>query len=65
VPPPYVYPDVATAVRARSASGPAVRAAAHAGDAAVQDALTAVMRRYRRDGEVRLDSVFRYVVAWS
>jgi len=31
VPTPYVYPDVETAVRAQSASGPAVRAAAHAG----------------------------------
>jgi SAM-dependent methyltransferase len=65
VPTPYVYPDVATAVRAQSASGPAVRAAAHAGDAALQDALTAVMHRYRRDGGVRLDNVFRYVLAWT
>ena len=65
VPTPYVYPDVETAVRAQSASGPAVRAAAHAGDVALHAALTEVMRRYQRDGGVRLDNVFRYVVAWS
>src|SRR5689334_4479907 len=63
VPTPYAYPDVATAVRAQAATGPAVRAAAHSGEAAVTDALTAVMRRYRRDGGVRLDNVFRYLIA--
>lgn len=60
---PYVYPDVATAVRAQQASGPAVRAAQQAGDAAVHAALTEVMERYRRGDGVRLDNVFRYVVA--
>jgi len=29
----------------------------------VADALADVMRRYRRDGGVRLSNVFRYVVA--
>ncbi len=65
VPTPYGYPDVATAVRAQAATGPAVRAAAHAGEQAVTAALTEVMLRYRRDGGVRLDNVFRYVIAWT
>jgi hypothetical protein len=65
VPTPYVYPDVETAVRAQAASGPAVRAAAQAGDAALTEALTEVMRRFRRGGRVRLDNVFRYVIAWT
>jgi SAM-dependent methyltransferase len=64
VPTPYCYPDVATAVRAQLASGPAARAAQHAGQQAVQDALTTVMTSYRQpDGAVRLDNVFRYLVA--
>jgi SAM-dependent methyltransferase len=66
VPTPYVYPDVATAVRAQSASGPAVKAIAHSGQDALRDALTVVMARHQRDdGEVRLDNVFRYLVAWT
>jgi SAM-dependent methyltransferase len=64
VPTPYLYPDVDTAVRAQTASGPAVRAAQHAGQEALHDALTEVMTRYRQpDGTVRLDNVFRYLVA--
>ena len=60
---PYTYPDVATAVRAQSASGPAVRAATEAGEEALHAALTEVMQRYHRDAEVRLENVFRYVLA--
>jgi SAM-dependent methyltransferase len=60
---PYVYRDVATAVRAQQASGPAIRAAQYAGDDAVHAALTEVMQRYRRGDGVRLENVFRYVVA--
>jgi SAM-dependent methyltransferase len=64
VPTPYTYPDVETAVRAQSSSGPAVRAAQHAGADAVRVALTDVMADYRQsDGTVRLDNVFRYLVA--
>jgi SAM-dependent methyltransferase len=64
VPTPYVYPDVDTAVRAQTASGPAARAAQHAGQEALRTALTTVMSRYRQpDGRVRLDNVFRYLVA--
>ncbi len=63
---PYSYPDVATAVRAQCSSGPAVRAIEHSGEDAVRGALTAVMTRYQRDGgEVRLDNVFRYLIAWT
>jgi SAM-dependent methyltransferase len=64
VPTPYTYPDVDTAVRAQSASGPAVRAAQHAGQEALHNALTDVMTRYRKpDGTVCLNNIFRYVVA--
>jgi SAM-dependent methyltransferase len=65
VPTPYGYPDVATAVRAQSASGPAVRAAGHAGEDALHAALTEVMTRYQRDGGVRFENVFRFVIAWT
>lgn len=64
VPTPYEYADVDTAVRAQSSSGPAVRAAQHAGEHAVTRALHKVMESYRRpDGSVRLNNVFRYLVA--
>jgi hypothetical protein len=66
VPTPYVWPDVATAVRSQSSSGPAARAIEHSGEEALRDALTTVMTRHRRDnGQVRLDNVFRYLVAWT
>jgi hypothetical protein len=61
---PYQYPDVKTAVLAQTSSGPAVRAAQHAGEEVLSRALYEVMNRYRkRNGSVRLDNVFRYVVA--
>jgi SAM-dependent methyltransferase len=61
---PYEYPDVDTAVRAQASSGPAARAAQHAGDGALCLALRTVMQRYRRtDGTVRLDNVFRCLLA--
>jgi SAM-dependent methyltransferase len=64
VPTPYSYPDVETAVLAQSASGPAVRAAQVAGQEAVDNALTQVMTTYQKpDGTVRLDNVFRFLVA--
>jgi SAM-dependent methyltransferase len=64
VPTPYEYPDVETAVRAQMSSGPAVRAAQHASEHAVSEALYQVMTRYRKpDGSVRLDNVFRYLIA--
>jgi SAM-dependent methyltransferase len=64
VPTRYEYPDVETAVLAQTSSGPAVRAAQHAGAEAVSRALHDVMNRYRKpNGSVRLDNVFRYLVA--
>jgi hypothetical protein len=49
---------------AQMSSGPAIRAAQHAGEDAVSDALHEVMNRdHRADGTVRLDNVFRYLVA--
>jgi SAM-dependent methyltransferase len=64
VPTPYVYPDLDTAVRAQMSSGPAARAAQEAGEDALRQALTEVMHRYQQpDGQVRLNNVFRYLVA--
>lgn len=66
VPTPYIYPDVTTAVRAQLSSGPAARAIEQSGEDALRDALTVVMERHQRDGgKVRLDNVFRYLVAWT
>jgi SAM-dependent methyltransferase len=66
VPTPYIYPDVETAVLAQTASGPAVRAAQHAGQQALHAALMTVMSGYRQpDGTVRLDNIFRYLIAGS
>ncbi len=66
VPTPYIYPDVETAVRAQSASGPAARALQHAGEDALRSALTTVMTRYRQpDGTVRMNNIFRYLIATS
>ena len=63
---PYVWPDVATAVRSQSSSGPAARAIEYSGEQALCEALTAVMARHQRaNGQVRLDNVFRYLVAWT
>lgn len=59
-----LLPGRADPVRAQLASGPAAPARQHAGERAVEDALTKVMTSYRQpDGTVRLDNVFRYLVA--
>lgn len=61
---PWVYPDEATALRGLLSSGPAIRAAQHAGEAAVRDAVLAAIAPFRRpDGWYRLSNTFRYVVA--
>jgi SAM-dependent methyltransferase len=65
IPTPYLYPDVATAVRAQSSSGPATRAIQHSGEQALRDALTAVMKHHQHDDGVRLNNVFRYLIAWT
>ena len=64
VPTPYIYPDVSTAVRGQLASGPARMAIDRAGrdavSSALADALTTVTQA---DGSVRMDNVFKVVIA--
>jgi SAM-dependent methyltransferase len=61
---PFVYPDFETARRANIAVGPTRRAIEHAGLDAVQDRFTAALRPFvQPDGSVRLDNVFRVVIA--
>jgi SAM-dependent methyltransferase len=64
VPTPFVYPDLATALRAQLSSGPARRAIETAGEPATRDALTAAFATSRQpDGSYRQDNSFRYLVA--
>ncbi|HVL99478.1 MAG TPA: class I SAM-dependent methyltransferase [Egibacteraceae bacterium] len=64
VPTPFTWPDVGTAVRANLSPGPARAAINHSGIDRVRDALTAVFEACTGpDGSVRLDNVFRVVVA--
>jgi ubiquinone/menaquinone biosynthesis C-methylase UbiE len=61
---PFEYPDLATAVRAGLAAGPTRAAINHAGLDRVREAATAGLEQFRRaDGSVRLDNVFRVVIA--
>jgi SAM-dependent methyltransferase len=64
VPGPFEYADLAAAVRANLASGPARAAINHAGEEAARTAVTAALQQFvRPDGTVRLDNVFRVVIA--
>lgn len=64
VPTPFVYVDIASALRASLSSGPARIAIDHAGVGAVGEALSAALAPFTAsDGHVRLDNVFRVVVA--
>lgn len=64
VPTPFVYDDVETARRANRSAGPTRRAIEHAGSAAVDEAVTAALAPFvRSDGSVRIDNVFRVVIA--
>jgi SAM-dependent methyltransferase len=64
VPTPFVYVDVASALRANLASGPGRVAIDHAGADAVRDALAVALAPFAgTDGQVRLENVFRVVVA--
>jgi SAM-dependent methyltransferase len=61
---PFVFPDVATGVRAGLSSGPARRAIEQVGVDRVRDAAAAALAQFvRPDGSVRLDNVFRVVLA--
>jgi SAM-dependent methyltransferase len=64
VPTPYIYPDLDTATRGQLSSGPARMAINTAGldttTTAVRDALATGIQR---DGSIRLDNVFKVVIA--
>lgn len=61
---PFVYPDVATAERANLAAGPTRAALQHVSVDAVRSAFAAALGQFvQADGMVRLDNVFRVVVA--
>jgi SAM-dependent methyltransferase len=64
VPTPFVYDDAVTAVRANLSSGPARAATEHVGADRVRDAVAAAVVPFTQaDGSVRLDNVFRVVIA--
>ncbi len=60
---PFVYADLATAVRANLSSGPARAAIEHAGADRVRETATGALRQFvQADGSVRLDNVMRVVI---
>lgn len=60
---PFVYADLATAVRANLSSGPARAAIEHAGADRVRETVTGALRQFvQADGSVRLDNVMRVVI---
>jgi SAM-dependent methyltransferase len=64
VPTPFAYPDVETAVRANLASGPGRMAIERAGAVEAAAAIRAALGPFTApDGSVRLDNVFRVVIA--
>jgi SAM-dependent methyltransferase len=64
VPAPFVYPDLATAERANLSAGPTRAAINHAGLDAVRGAFTSALAQFvQPDGTVRLENVFRVVIA--
>jgi SAM-dependent methyltransferase len=61
---PFVYPDLATALRGLSASGVAVKAAQLAGEDAVTSANTAMLVPFKKpDGSYRIENKFRFLLA--
>jgi SAM-dependent methyltransferase len=61
---PFVYADIDNAQRANFSAGPNRAAINHAGIDAVREALTAALQPYvQPDGSVRLENVFRVVIA--
>lgn len=64
VPTPYIYPNLATAVRGQMSSGPARKAIEVSGSDALRAALIdAFATATLPDGSIRLDNVFKVVVA--
>jgi SAM-dependent methyltransferase len=61
---PFVYADEEEAIRGLSAAGPAVRAAAEAGEERVRQAVRESIAPYRTsNGGYRVENVFRYLIA--
>jgi SAM-dependent methyltransferase len=61
---PFAYADIATAERANLSAGPNRLAVNHAGLDAVRDAFTTALGPFvKPDGSVRLENVFRVVIA--
>jgi len=61
---PFIYPDLATALRGLLSSGPAVRAVRNAGEERTTEAITAAIEPFRSDsGGYRLVNTFRYLIA--
>ena len=64
VPTPFIYADIASAQRANLSAGPNRAAIRHAGPDAVRDAISRALEQFvQRDGSVRIDNVFRVVIA--
>jgi hypothetical protein len=60
----FAYPDTATAISALTCSGPAVRVAEHAGEAAVRRDIEGFLgQRVRPDGTYAIRNPFRYAVS--
>lgn len=61
---PLTYPDLPTAVRIQTSSGPARMAIEHAGEGAVREALAGALAVHRcPDRSYHLDNVFRFLAA--
>ncbi|HEY1800180.1 MAG TPA: class I SAM-dependent methyltransferase [Terriglobales bacterium] len=61
---PWMYPDLATAMRGLGSSGVAARAAENSGKAKVDEAHKKALEPFRReDGSYRIGATFRYLMA--
>jgi SAM-dependent methyltransferase len=61
---PFEFPDRQTAMRGFASPGPAAAAREHSGEEALTAALADVLARFEQPGgSVRLENVFRYVIA--
>ena len=64
VPTPFSYGDVETAVRAQLSSGPARMATNRGGEEATRAALVQALETVAKpDGSIRLDNIFKVVIA--
>jgi hypothetical protein len=61
---PFIYPDLATALRGILSSGPGVRAIRTSGEARAMAAIAAAIEPFRsRPGTYRLANTYRYLIA--